>query len=684
MACDYLKWRKKYLLGYAFLAYCFNVSLPAQSSPTQPAEFFSLSLEELLDVKVSGVTQVESEILWSPASINLFDKRSFRLLNIDSLHQLTPLAPGFHVARADDDNNPSIAVRGRRIGSSGREVLLLLDGMRIDNWYSGGGTFTVPDISLFGLQKVEFIRGAVSQLYGSNAFTGVINLVSDPTLNETKFTLGQNNLYRVQSNIAGELSGVQQKLFMDLKKDGGASYDIPQPGTGENVTLRDGSEGAVGHYQVHISDWSGHALFSHFTNDKYYVAGDFSPEFSGSERTFYNLSLKHEKQWTASYRSHIQGGYRYFDYQINGEFAPSGALFPISEPPSSLPLWVELRNNQEHEIWLHWKNYFQWGNWVTTLLGLEFRDIDRSAALASGNYDLGALSRAEYPIASSDDLSIVTTAVGEADDQLLGAYLQTILSLGAYDQITLGLRQDESDVSGGRTSPRIAWVHKFRESFSVKAIYGEAFRVPVANELYLENNPVLLGNPNLKAETVKTSELIAFFENSRVRFQLGYFDSRYNNAISQVAVDGLRQFANVEASRSAGVEGNMSYEFHENWIGRVNFSHLTRKPDDQYRMPDDLAGLILTHQQKYWHWSYYANYVSERDSNPPGSDQPIKLQSYWLHNLSAGLQLSKPYLINLAVDNLTNTEYFEASMGDNLNVIPSRGRALRLEFVLTY
>ena len=70
------------------------------------------------------------------------------------------------------------------IGPDNNKILLLVDGVP---WYDGVCNHAWIDnyLSLDHIQQIEVIKGPGSAIYGSNAFSGVINLVVLPS-NEQK------------------------------------------------------------------------------------------------------------------------------------------------------------------------------------------------------------------------------------------------------------------------------------------------------------------------------------------------------------------------------------------------------------------------------------------------------------------------------------------------------------------
>ena len=63
-------------------------------------------------------------------------------------------------------------------GNSGRSVLVLMDGVPLNDPSEANGAFNFGNDLLFDVERIEVLRGPTSALYGSAAIGGVINLVT--------------------------------------------------------------------------------------------------------------------------------------------------------------------------------------------------------------------------------------------------------------------------------------------------------------------------------------------------------------------------------------------------------------------------------------------------------------------------------------------------------------------------
>src|SRR5690606_36591668 len=105
---------------------------------------------------------------------------------------------GFQVLRsADSGRYTMVSARGRRIAATSGEILILVDGYRVEanNFSAIAGLFEQP---LSNIARVEFIRGPGAALYGSNAMMGVINIITlqgDNSLQLQTASYSSNDIY---------------------------------------------------------------------------------------------------------------------------------------------------------------------------------------------------------------------------------------------------------------------------------------------------------------------------------------------------------------------------------------------------------------------------------------------------------------------------------------------------------
>lgn len=175
------------------------------------------------------------------------------------------------------------------------------------------------------------------------------------------------------------------------------------------------------------------------------------------------------------------------------------------------------------------------------------------------------------------------------------------------------MRYDHFSDIDGEFSPRLGSVQTLTPNHSIKLLYGKAFRAPTKNELNLLNNPVLLGNTQLKPETVQTWDLIWLGQWSDTSFSLGYFANNFENSIIQEDIGGgTLQFKNVNQDPSKGFEFEISHELNRHWLVRVSYTNFTEIPDSSLAEADQFASLMINYQRNMWNANLIASYFDQR------------------------------------------------------------------------
>jgi iron complex outermembrane receptor protein len=189
----------------AALAWAARSAIAAEGEATStdssltPIE--SIPLEQLLEVAIASRKR-ESTAL-APAMVSVIDKEHLERIGARRLYEALRGVVGFDVRRGEK-NDWVVALRGYDTAAN---MLLMLDGQRMNDPYDG----SVPwDFPLENVERIEIIRGPGSAIYGSNAFVGVINLITFAEEEKTsaRAWLGvnddeQKSLYQLSQPEAG-------------------------------------------------------------------------------------------------------------------------------------------------------------------------------------------------------------------------------------------------------------------------------------------------------------------------------------------------------------------------------------------------------------------------------------------------------------------------------------------------
>jgi len=245
-------------------------------------------------------------------------------------------------------------------------------------------------------------------------------------------------------------------------------------------------------------------------------------------------------------------------------------------------------------------------------------------------------------------------------------------------------------------NPRLAVIYT-PGNFIFKGIYSEAFKDAESFAKYATIQERRLNNPNLEPERVKNFELGAGWNvNRHLYVDISAYRAYYNDVIGTVTVmlpdsQTTTQHQNIGALRIEGLQARASFQY-QNYSAYANytFTHPWNTKDD-VRIGDIASHRINigTNALLYDHFNLNVrlNYVGDRKTGVGTTvrDNPRnKINSYTLLNGAVTYQNLYPGLtLQLAIDNLTDTEYFDPGVrsadGDYYaSELPQNRRSLML------
>ncbi|MSR83817.1 MAG: HAMP domain-containing protein [Candidatus Latescibacteria bacterium] len=172
-------WSVLTLLAICLLGALPGLAAAADSNGKQVMEeLLDLSLEELLQVKISTAAKYEQLGADAPASVTVVTAEDIALYGYRNLAEILRHAAGFY--SSDDRNYTYLGVRGfSRPSDYNNRVLFLVDGHALNESVFGQGLFAnETPFDMDSIQQVEIVRGPGSALYGSYAMFAVVNVVT--------------------------------------------------------------------------------------------------------------------------------------------------------------------------------------------------------------------------------------------------------------------------------------------------------------------------------------------------------------------------------------------------------------------------------------------------------------------------------------------------------------------------
>lgn len=448
------------------------------------------------------------------------------------------------------------AVSARGLGSNflSNRMLLLKDGRPLtDPWT--GQFYADETTPLTNVKQVEVIRGPGSALYGSNAFSGVINIIekkpSDlmrdgrPFGAEGRILAGQFGTYRLQTAVAGKAGPVEALVnYYGMHSDGAELFNDAERGIVDHNQYSNVQ--AVGG-QVRVGDLS---LSADYTDAELGRPGGRQISTIGNcGRCHYTAN---DVEYTQNLNASVQ-----LDTKVNDWLRVFGQGYTLYKRRV-----VDLENMVTGEL--------------EPALGKRNRFGGEARALLSfGNLNFTVGGDVKHDLVNNQNVLAGLNAVDpetqtrrfDTQQTVFGAFVDAEFRPVDRVSISAGARYDAYQIPANvwtqatdQISPRASVVFHALEDLSLRLNYGRAFRAPTLAELAINQQmyaATLLGNPDLRAETLDTVEAsIDYWPFERnVRLTATGFYNVAQNFINMTFDQGsTSQFKNVGNAVVQGME----------------------------------------------------------------------------------------------------------------------------------
>jgi len=207
------------------LAGLVNKSL-AEPQPDQETgePLKQLSLAQLGNVEVTSASKEPEEVWKTPAAVYVLTNEDIRRSGATSIPEVLRLVPGVQVSRIDNDHW-AVGIRGFADQFS-KSMLVLVDGRSLYTPLFAGVYWALQDgILLEDVERIEVIRGPGGTIWGANAVTGVINII-------TKEAQDRGGAVTTTSADQGKQQGTSvYSMSSCLWANGSFSYQRPRSNT---------------------------------------------------------------------------------------------------------------------------------------------------------------------------------------------------------------------------------------------------------------------------------------------------------------------------------------------------------------------------------------------------------------------------------------------------------------------
>jgi len=647
---------------------------------------------------ISIATGNQQNIARAPAVATVITAQDIKALGATDLDQALQSVPGLHVSLLNYAMHPIYSFRG--ISSQyNSQVLMLVNGIPITNVFAGDRGLFWGGMPLENVARIEVIRGPGSALYGADAFSGVINVITKTAADiqgtEYGARIGSFNSRDAWLQHGGKLGALDMSFYLRAGKTDGQKGIIQEDAQtaydtvfGTSASLAPGpvnEERSAFDARTDISyeAWRFRAAYQQRDLGMGAgLAGSLDPNSRAHSSRLY-LDLNYDQtDWLPNWDvSGVLGFYDSKDKQGD----PAFTLFPAGAFNGAFP--NGMIGNPGHAE-----------RHTLTSLTAVYNGLEQHRVRAGAGYridDLYEVTETKNYDANFAPLPGLVDATGDPalvfllphKRNLSYAFIQDEWNLAQDWTLTAGVRNDRYSDFGNTTNPRVALVWDADYNLVIKAMHGTAFRAPSFIEQYNLNNPVVVGSPTIKPETITTDEL-AFSWQPKIDLKTNLNFFRYSMESIIQATSAVYQNSGSRTGRGLELESIYDASSSLRLTGSYSLQHATDTATglDAGMAPHRrLFAMAEWHFVPRWHLSTKFNHVADRMREP--GDTRAKVPDYTLVDLTLRREkVAEDWEFSAMVYNLFDRKAWEPtfkSVGMPSD-LPLPGRSLYLQLQYNY
>ena len=499
---------------------------------------FSQEKTQELDSIVINSTRISLPFKKNSRTINIITAKDIKNSAATNVADLLQQVTGVDVRRRGTGGGQSdLYIRGGGFD----QTLLLIDGIKMDDAQTGHHSMNAA-LPIEVIERIEIIKGPAARIFGQNAFTGAINIV-------TKKRLNNKVSINVEAGSFGQLNG--------------------------SVTLGKETENSsiIAHVGALTSD--GYRNNSDYNNQNYFLMGTFNKKKQPIEviATFFDKKFGAENFYTTNVT---------FNEYEETQNSLIGVSTTFKSNKFNVTPRIYWRRGQDMFLLRRDDPGFYRNFHITNKIGVETN--------ASYTSDIGITG---FGVDFSR-FSIQSNNLGERVRTMVNFFLEQRFKLGSFD-ITPGIAATYFSDFKFNAFPGLDIGVQISDKVRLYGNVGYTFRAPTFTDLYY-SDPATSGNPNLEPEKAFAQEIGLNYSDDKFSGSLAIF-----NRDSEDLIDYVRQntsvniftAANITEVSTQGVEFESAYNFKMNNYNQTITFGYTYLNDDILDQNKDLSRYSL-------------------------------------------------------------------------------------------
>ena len=509
-------------------------------------------------------------------------------------------------------------------GGSFDQTLLLIDGIKVEDPQTGHHTMNMT-IPLDVIEKIEIIKGSASRIYGQNAFTGAVNIITKE---------------KIKNDFSIELSN--------------GSFDQKSGGFTIQKELK--SSDILFNYSRKESD--GYRYNTDYENDEFFIKSNFK--------------IKDQEISTI-------GAFNERKFGANGFYASPAAIDQYEETQASLIGFsttyrsdnlilkpkLYWKRNQDMYVYLRQDPSVYRNLHISNKVGIE---INASASNFLGNLGLGFdLSK----------VSLESNNLGERKRTMLNMFIEQQVKLNDdkidftpgvaityFSDVSTKLNYKNNFFNNLFFYPGMDLGYRLDNNLKLYTNIGFTYRIPTYTDLFY-SSPTTLGNENLKLEKALTKEIGLKYLKDDFNFNFSLYQRDASDIIDYVRNNESDpwQANNIREINTNGFELNMGYKFYLGSFRMQTINIGYSNIDDELLETDFAFSRYALNSLKNQITGTYTFEINEKIYSTVAykNAERSNEEKYTVIDFRTSYKLDK-FTLSVILNNILDTEYSETNL----------------------
>ncbi len=544
---------------------CVLFTVSTDASAYAFSDLFEMTVEELLNVNVTVASLSPERIIETPAVVSRYDVEDMSGLGLRTLKDILSFFPGF-VLQDTDSGATTIMIRGLVEGWN-QKVLFLLDD--IPYWMPSHSDIPLLGMPIESISHIEVIRGPGAVMYGSNATAGVIRVVTKKAHDlqadgsTLSFSAGSNRRANGGGHIQHNLSDTTSvSLAFEIQSEEGYEGEyrnVSQPAFFPDGINDDGSA---------IKSQEMKSVLAKYHHGNFNLVGHAFESRSNKADEPSILSINNDLIYTG-YLFHADNSWHLRNTELT-LYSDYNRFYLEGELNSGLGVGI----SGGARFADHGDDNYRWRSGISLLHQLS------DTVEFFGGFEFERRKIEDYLFYNPATDAVISTLIPSQHTLERSLYGQVDYRSEKW-RFLLGGRYINSSQSGEKLTPRLSSVYTLDQHQSIKLLYSVGFNAPNFTQTHISAPNILVGNPDLSAETVSTLDLAYSFEEGNRLFVFNLFYLKAEDFIRRRLQEGVTHFFNSKSFERYGFEfdfqkATSDYRFFSNF----SYTHQGDQPQE--------------------------------------------------------------------------------------------------------